>query len=170
MTDTDPQDVPNTIPTANPSLLNQQFVTHQTFLKSPPFWISKPEIWFTQVEAQFNVAKLTNDRKRYDQVLAELPLEVIDNIYDVLSNPPADNLYTHLKHVILIRLSSSEEKRLDDLLSGSQMDRKPSEYYRYMLEWSAVLILLVRIYLSNCGNDVYQKQYMSLSLPLENLK
>lgn len=123
-------DLENTI-VDNPNVANQQYVTS---LKLPPFWMSKPEIWFTQVEAQFNVARILSDRKRYDHVIANLPMEIINNIYDIIVSPPDVDLYGNLKDVIITRLSSSEEKRLDDLLSGSQMgDKKPSEFYRFML-------------------------------------
>lgn len=107
---------------------------YATTLKLPPFWTSKPDVWFTQVEAQFNVARITNDRKKYDHILATLPVEIINNIYDIIQNPQEQNLYNHLKETIISRLSSSEEKRLEDLLTGSQMgNRKPSEFYRNML-------------------------------------
>lgn len=121
-------------------VLNQDlpFITDQqnyaTTVRFPPFWTSKPEVWFSQVEAQFSLAKISNDRKKYDHILALLPIEVINDIYDVIQNPPEHNLFDNLKTTILVRLSSSEEKRLDDLLTGSQMgDRKPSEFYRHML-------------------------------------
>lgn len=103
-------------------------------IKLPPFWTSKPDIWFTQIEAQFSVARITNDRRKYDHVLAALPIDVINNIYDVIKNPPDQNLYECLRDTIIFRLSSSEENRLDELLTGSQMgDRKPSDFYRHML-------------------------------------
>lgn len=114
-----------------PLPVNQQFATA---IKLPPFWMSNPLIWFTQVEAQFNVSRITSDRSKYDQIVAQLPLEVINNIYDIIINPPERDLYNNLKNIVITRLSSSEEKRLEDLLTGSEIGaRKPSDFYRFML-------------------------------------
>ena len=33
-------------------------------IKLPPFWHSKPEIWFTQVEAQFTISHITSDKSK----------------------------------------------------------------------------------------------------------
>lgn len=115
----------------DPVVAHHQYVTS---LKLPPFWTSKPDVWFTQVEAQFNVARITSDRKKYDYIISNLPMDIINNVYDIIVAPPTTNLYNVLKGTIIARLSSSEEKRLDDLLSGSQMgDKKPSDFYRFML-------------------------------------
>lgn len=102
-------------------------------IKLPPFWTNSPEIWFHQAEAQFSIAKIRSDRTKYDYVVAILPLEVISNIFDVIQNPPNNNLYNNLKEKIIQRLTASEEQRLDRLLSESEIDdRKPSEFFREM--------------------------------------
>lgn len=103
-------------------------------IKLPPFWISKPEIWFKQIEAQFSLSKINSDKTKYNLVITNLPFEIITNIYDIINDPPQNNMYKTIKETLIHRLTSSEEQRLDDLLSGSEMgDRKPSDFYRAML-------------------------------------
>ncbi|KAJ8912690.1 hypothetical protein NQ315_012244 [Exocentrus adspersus] len=86
-----------------------------------------------QVEAQFSINKIKNDRTKYDYVVSALPLEVIAKVYDVIENLPQSNLYENLKETILTRLTASEEQRLEALLSGSELgDRKPSDFFRDM--------------------------------------
>lgn len=103
-------------------------------LKLPPFWTPNPEIWFTQVESQFALSRITSDKTKYNYIISNLPFNIISTIYDVITNPPQENLYKILKETIISRLTLSEEKRLDELLSNSELgDRKPSEFYREML-------------------------------------
>lgn len=102
-------------------------------IKLPPFWVSRPEVWFSQIEAQFAIAGIVNDKTKYNYIISALPIEIISNVFDIVENPPADNLYQNIKSNIIGRLSSSEEKRLDNLLSGSEIgDKKPSDFYREM--------------------------------------
>ncbi|KAJ8912409.1 hypothetical protein NQ315_013475 [Exocentrus adspersus] len=80
------------------------------------------------------MVKNMRNKTKYNHVISSLPLEVVTNVYDIISNPPQTNLYQTIKDVIINRLTASEEKRLDELLSGSEIgDRKPSEFYRDMM-------------------------------------
>lgn len=111
---------------------NKQVLAYS--VKLPPFWATQPEVWFYQVETQFSLAKISSDRTKYDYIIASLPADILSVIFDVVKNPPDSNLYTNLKNKIIQRLTSSEEKRLDVLLSNIEVgDRKPSEFYRDMM-------------------------------------
>ncbi|KAH7966297.1 hypothetical protein HPB49_015099 [Dermacentor silvarum] len=90
-------------------------------VKLPPFWAESPEVWFTQVEAQFSLARITQDRTRYDYVVAHLDSRYAAELRDVLASPPADDCYLHLKRELIRRLSpSDDEKRYEEhcLYSG----------------------------------------------------
>ncbi|XP_037813634.1 uncharacterized protein LOC119604836 [Lucilia sericata] len=51
------------------------------------------------------------------------------------SNPPDENRYLNLKTKLLERHSLSEQRKLDKLLSDSEIgDRKPSEFYRSLIQ------------------------------------
>ncbi|XP_071056455.1 uncharacterized protein [Onthophagus taurus] len=103
-------------------------------LKLPPFWPSNPDIWFRQDEAQFTLTRISSEKTKFNILLANLPTEIISTVVDLIQNPPDINPYSSLKKLLIDRLSLSEEKRLDDVLLGSQMgDQKPSDFYRAML-------------------------------------
>lgn len=115
----------------NSNLNDNMAQVYSAKVKLPPFWTENPELWFYQTEAQFSVAKIRSDRNKYDHVIAALPLEVISNIFDIIQNPPLDNLYNQLKQKLIKRFTASEEQRLDKLLSVSEIgNRKPSEFFR----------------------------------------
>ncbi|KAG0414661.1 hypothetical protein HPB47_008180, partial [Ixodes persulcatus] len=81
-------------------------------VKLPPFRADSPEVWFAQVEAQFSLARITQDRTRYDYVVAHLDSRYANEIRDILDNPPAANLYQHLKTELTRRLSLWEDQKV----------------------------------------------------------
>lgn len=61
--------------------------------KIPPFWGADPELWFLQVEATFEVTKITVDKTKAHYLVASVESEVLPHIKDILSrNPPPENL------------------------------------------------------------------------------
>ena len=65
-------------------------------LKLPTFWTSKPDEWFAQAKAQFNLCGITADNTRY-YVLAALDQEMGTRLIDLISQPPDTNKYVTLK-------------------------------------------------------------------------
>ena len=45
-------------------------------VKLPPFWLADPAIWFLQVEAQFTLKGIVQQRTKFDHVIAVLAPEV----------------------------------------------------------------------------------------------
>ncbi|KAH7964865.1 hypothetical protein HPB49_001936 [Dermacentor silvarum] len=76
-------------------------------IKLPPFWVDSPKVWFAQVEAQFSLAHITQNRTRYDYVVAHLDARYANEVRDILANPPTANLYEHLKTALILHLSLS---------------------------------------------------------------
>ncbi|KAG0418059.1 hypothetical protein HPB47_005154 [Ixodes persulcatus] len=102
-------------------------------VKLPPFWVDSPEVWFAQVEAQFSLARITQDGTRYDYVVARLDSRYANEIRDILDNPPAANLYQHLKTELTRRLSLSEEQKVRQLTQSTELaERKQSQLLRHM--------------------------------------
>lgn len=67
--------------------------------------------------------------------MAALPQEVIEKVYDIVRNPPADNKYNGLKDILIKRLSMSEEKRISPILYHQEIgDRSPSDFHRHLTQ------------------------------------
>lgn len=100
-------------------------------IKLPQFWESSPVAWFIQIETQFKLSNISQDKKMFQHVILALPKETIVSVLDVIENPPATDLYGTLKRTLIERFSLSDEKKLDRLLADTEMgDRKPSDFYR----------------------------------------
>lgn len=125
---------------ANPTPENGLQVQRQDFqisanqLKLPPFWNNCPESWFIVAEAQFRASNITTENRRYTHLLASLTPDIIQQVRDLIQNPPDESrLYSCFKEKLLDRLTPNEEQRIASLLYQTEMgDRKPSEFYRHM--------------------------------------
>lgn len=100
-------------------------------IRLTPFHVINPDLWFLQAESQFMINKITSDKNKFHLVLSNLPMEIFSNVTDIASDPPKANMYETLKKTIIQRLSLSNEKRLEKLISNSEIaDGKPSFFYR----------------------------------------
>ena len=55
-------------------------------VRLPNFWVTSPELWFAQVEANFDTRhpKITVDSSKYNHVLQVLPQEVLTEVRDAI--------------------------------------------------------------------------------------
>lgn len=108
-------------------------------IKLAPFWSNSPITWFIQAEAQFQIARVVSDSRRYYHVLGALPQDVIESILDFIQSPPTTDLYPSIKNLLIERHSLSVEKRIEKLVSTENMgDRKPSDFYRALKQLAGV--------------------------------
>lgn len=99
----------------------------------PPFWHHDPQIWFTQVHAQFAIRNITHEQTMFYHVLAVLPPEIVADLRDILSSPDKAKPYSQLRDAIIQRTAISEHKRLERLISGEALDgRTPSQFLRHL--------------------------------------
>ena len=104
-----------------------------TSVKLPTFWSQDPEIWFVSVESQFNTKNITVDQTRYDYLISALSPETAGEVRDVILNPPAANKYDALKTALISRTTTSQQKRIQQLLTEEELgDRKPTQLLRKM--------------------------------------
>ncbi|XP_076235099.1 uncharacterized protein LOC143179672 [Calliopsis andreniformis] len=97
--------------------------------KLPPFWKENPTLWFAQVEATFQLARITTDDTKYRYIITHLDHTVLPFIADVLTSPPATGKFEEIKRRIINTFDESPESKLRRLLRGSELgDEKPSHF------------------------------------------
>lgn len=100
-------------------------------IKLPPFWADRPAVWFAQAEAQFHLAGINNDITKFSHIVSMIDQQLVGEIEDIVMNPPETNKYQILKEELIRRLSSSEQQRVERLLSAEELgDKKPSAFLR----------------------------------------
>ncbi|KFD63933.1 hypothetical protein M514_23924 [Trichuris suis] len=102
-------------------------------VKLPPFWAKDAHLWFTRIEAQFRLSRLTSDAAMFDHVVAGLEPDVAAEVRDILVTPPAEQKYGTLKNAIITRFTDSSSKRLQQVLHKEELgDRTPSQFWRHL--------------------------------------
>ena len=94
-------------------------------IKFNPFIRKNPSVWFRQVEAKLALARVINDKAKYNTLLAELP-------EDIISELPEDiTTYNQLKQFVLEQNQKSKQQLIEDALSECSLEgEKPSVFVR----------------------------------------
>lgn len=99
----------------------------------PPFWPEEPAVWFAQIEGQFSISNINNDHTKFFYVVGQLEPQYASEVKDVILNPPETGRYDKLKSELIKRLSASQERKLQQLLTHEELgDRKPSQFMRHL--------------------------------------
>ncbi|GAB1865902.1 hypothetical protein CAJAP_06981 [Camponotus japonicus] len=106
-------------------------IISQNNLRIPQFWPQKIALWFRLLEAQFASARITKDNTKFNVVIANLGEKYVEQVEDVVMNPPAVEKYEHLKNEVIKRLTESDSSRVRKLLESEEIgDRTPSQFFR----------------------------------------
>lgn len=99
----------------------------------PAFWVSNPKAWFLTLECQFQSRNIKSSLAKYNFVVPALPLNIVEEVMDILTSPPDDHPYEALRDAILQRTGASEKERLRRLLQDLTLgEKKPSQLLRHM--------------------------------------
>lgn len=103
-------------------------------VKLPTFWQQDPLLWFSQAEAQFDLAKITASTTKYNHVLSILPPDVGLQVRDIiLQSSASTEPYSDLKTALIQRNSISDREKLKQLIAKEELgDRKPTVMLRDM--------------------------------------
>ncbi|XP_055908317.1 uncharacterized protein LOC129950735 [Eupeodes corollae] len=108
---------------------------HRVSIKPPPFLQDQPDLFFIQMEAQFNIANIKCDITKYHYVVASLDQNVSSRVSDTLRNPQETNKYEELKKVIIAEFTDSDQKKLRKLINSVELgDLDPSKLLKKMKE------------------------------------
>ncbi|XP_044573271.1 uncharacterized protein LOC123257596 [Drosophila ananassae] len=99
-------------------------VINRVAVKIPPFWTEHPELWLSQIEAQFVLAGITTDDTKFNTILASIEAPVLARIADAIVNQPGTGKYENSKSCILERFCESEQKKIQKLISETDLGDK----------------------------------------------
>ncbi|KAF8774669.1 hypothetical protein HNY73_017197 [Argiope bruennichi] len=120
--------------TVNADAPTESQVSHLS-VKIPPLWKNNIKLWFIQVESNFALAKITNDLKKYNHLIATIDPETLSAVADIVLAPPDTNKYDALKARLIAEFSASENEQIRRLLSELHLGAdKPSQLLRKMRE------------------------------------
>lgn len=100
-------------------------------VKLPPFWADDPEVWFSQVEAQFETSAIKSDNTKFNMVIQHLEQNYAKEVRDIILHPPATGKYDKVKAELIKRLTMSRDQGIQQALYLEELgDRKPSQFLR----------------------------------------
>lgn len=98
----------------------------------PDFWCDQPRLWFLTFEAIIGPQKV-GDEVKYNLTIQKLGKNVLEQVTDILFDPPNVKKYETLKSRLLAVYEESETRRFQKLLSEMDLgDQKPSQLLRRM--------------------------------------
>lgn len=100
--------------------------------KIPDFWTDQPRVWFIRTEAILAPQKMADEAK-FSIVVSKLTKESIQQVTDLLIDPPESNKFETLKNRLLQIYEESESRKLQKLIGEMELgEQKPSQLLRRM--------------------------------------
>uniref|UniRef100_A0A8D8PRZ1 DUF7041 domain-containing protein n=1 Tax=Cacopsylla melanoneura TaxID=428564 RepID=A0A8D8PRZ1_9HEMI len=96
-------------------------------MKMPPFSSSHPALWFVQLESHFHTARITLEETKFHHVIAAMETCVLEQVMDIVEQPPQDPYATIKKRIIKL-FDLSPHQRQQRLMTECFLgDKKPSQ-------------------------------------------
>lgn len=101
-------------------------------LRIPSFWRDRPRLWFISFEAATHDLK-KGQAQLAQMVIAQLERQDIEQITDLLFNPPESNQYDAIKQRLISAYEESDSRQFQKLISDMELgDQKPTQLLRRM--------------------------------------
>ena len=89
--------------------------------KIATFYATDNELWFNQIETQFDLHQIHDDDERYSLTCAALSGEVASDVRDVLLHPFRSHKYESLKTILIERRGLTTPERVNKVISGERI-------------------------------------------------
>ena len=86
---------------------------HAVSLKLPTFLAARPDVWFQQTEAQFNLRNITDSTTQYFYLLTSLDAAVAERMAGDVSLTPAVGKYEYLKSKLMGVYGLTDDQKAD---------------------------------------------------------
>ena len=101
--------------------------------KIATFYSTDVELWFNQIETQFDLHQITDDDERYRLTCAALSGEVASDVRDRLLQPLLTHKYENLKAILIEWRSLTTPERVNKVISGEKLGSDiPSRFHRWL--------------------------------------
>ena len=99
--------------------------------KIATFYATDVELWFNQIETQFDLHHITDDEERYSLTCTALSGKVASDVRDVLLQHSRANKYESLKGILIERRGLTTPERVNKVISGKKIGTDiPSRFLR----------------------------------------
>ena len=106
---------------------------HAVSLKLPTFLAARPDVWFQQTEAQFNLRNITDSTTQYFYLLTSLDAVVAERMAGDVSLTLAVGKYEYLKSKLMGVYGLTDDQKADRLLDLPGLgDWTPSQLCAYI--------------------------------------
>lgn len=117
----------NQRPNVEPQNVFENNAVSHIRLPMPSLQQDNIELWFIQLAHWFTVNRITSDSTKFSTTIASLPSNIVNQVFDVVANPPTTHKFETIKAALTKHFADSEQKRIQNYVSGLQLgDRKPS--------------------------------------------
>jgi hypothetical protein len=70
-------------------------------VRLPPFWPEQPNVWFSQADAQFSLAGITNETTKFHHVISQLDQRYAEEVDDLMELRRFNTEFTRALHLFL---------------------------------------------------------------------
>ena len=89
--------------------------------KIATFYSTDVELWFNQIETQFDSHQITDDDEHYRLTCAALSGEVVSDVREVLLQPFLTHKYENLKAILIERRGLTTPERVNKVISDEKL-------------------------------------------------